>query len=253
MPEPPVQRGGDALYRSMRTEEPLAESHGLTAYAPSIAVRAAGRLWRLERAADLETLWNAMTEAPAADVDDERLPYWTELWPSSVALANWLERRREDIAGRRCVDMGCGLGLTAMAGQSMGARVLALDYEAEAVGFAARNAAANACPPALWAVMDWRRPALRAGCAWRVWGGDIMYERRFVAPVLRFLAHVLAPGGLAWVAEPGRTVYESFLHALHGGGWQGRCVYTETVEPLYAQPVPVTVRVWEIARRRARD
>ena len=48
---------------------------------------------------------------------------------------------------------------------------------------------------------------------------------------------------------PGRTVYDAFLHALQSGGWQGRRVYRETVEPLYAQPVPVTVHVWEICRR----
>ena len=47
----------------------------------------------------------------------------------------------------------------------------------------------------------------------------------------------------------GRSVYDAFLHALQSGGWQGRRVYTETVEPLYAQPVPVTVHVWEICRR----
>ena len=46
------------------------ESRGLSAYAPHIAVRACGRLWRLDRAADLETLWNAMCDDP--DADDER-------------------------------------------------------------------------------------------------------------------------------------------------------------------------------------
>ena len=96
--------------------------------------------------------------------------------------------------------------------------------------------------------MDWRRPAVRARSMARIWGGDIMYEKRFVAPVLRFLTHALAPDGEAWVAEPGRSVYEAFLHALHGGGWQGRRVHTARVEPLYAQPVPVTVQVWEIRR-----
>ena len=37
------------------------ETHGLTEYTPHISVRAAGRLWRLTRAADLEQLWDAMT------------------------------------------------------------------------------------------------------------------------------------------------------------------------------------------------
>ena len=132
------------------------------------------------------------------------------------------------------------------------ARVLGLDYEMEAVRFAARNAEHNkVCPGPLWAVMDWRQPALRPGGIDRIWGGDIMYEKRFVAPVMRFLAHALAADGVAWLAEPGRSVYDAFLQALHGGGWQGRRVFSAEVEALYAQPVPVTVHVWEISRRPA--
>ena len=168
--------------------------------------------------------------ADADDFADERLPYWTELWPASVALADWLALRREEIVGRPCLDLGCGLGLTAMVGQGLGARVTAVDYEEEALRFARKNAATNGVPQPFW-----RRPAVAAGCMARVWGGDIMYEKRFVAPVLHFLDRALAPDGAAWVAEPGRTVYEAFLCALHNGGWQGRQVFSRVVEPIYAR------------------
>lgn len=233
--------------RTLRDQENAAGSSGLDAYAPRISVRACGRSWELARAADLEQLWDAMADDPR-NFEDERLPYWTELWPSSVALAEWLALRREEIAGRACLDLGCGLGLTALVGQWLGARVTAVDYEEAALGFARRNAELNQVPQPLWTLMDWRRPAVRAESMARIWGGDIMYETRFVAPVLRFLKHALAPGGAAWVAEPGRAVYEAFLHALQSGGWQGRRVHAARVEPLYAQPVPVTVQVWEIRR-----
>lgn len=118
---------------------------------------------------------------------------------------------------QHCLDIGCGLGLTAMVGQWLGAKMTAMDYEEAALHFAARNADINEVPQPLWTVMDWRRPAVRAQSMHRIWGGDIMYEKRFVAPVLRFLDHALAPGGAAWVAEPGRTVYDAFLHALQNG------------------------------------
>ena len=104
----------------MSSKHPQNEDKGLQAYQPHITVRAAGRLWQLSRAADLEQLWEAMT-ADSRDFEDERLPYWTELWPSSVALASWLQDRKEEIAGQDCLDLGCGLGLTAMVGQWLGA------------------------------------------------------------------------------------------------------------------------------------
>ncbi|MEG2173213.1 MAG: 50S ribosomal protein L11 methyltransferase [Desulfovibrionaceae bacterium] len=218
------------------------------AYTPYIQVQACNRLWELERAADLESLWEAMTELPlSADfVDDERLPYWTELWPASVALAQWLYQQRDSIAGKACLDLGCGLGLTAMVGQWLGAQVLAMDYEEAALRFARKNAVLNNISQPLWTVMDWRRPAVARGSIARVWGGDIMYETRFVKPVLDFLEYSLAPQGRAWVAEPCRTVYEAFRAGFLQRGWSGKRVHSQVVDPLYAQPARVTVHVWEL-------
>lgn len=211
----------------------------------ALRVRAAGRLWHMERAANLEQLWQEMGED---DFHDERLPYWTEIWPSSIALCSWLARRRREISGRICLDLGCGLGLCALTGVWLGARVLAADYEPEALRFAKRNAHHNAAGQPLWTVMDWRHPAVKPGSIFRLWGGDIMYEERFVPPVTRFLGHALAPDGAAWIAEPGRSIYGTFLRSLRESGWRTESVHTEEVPPVCAQPVPVTVTVWEIRR-----
>lgn len=218
-------------------------------YASRIETRVCGRLWTLRRADSLENLWEAMAEAPPhpAFGEDERLPYWTELWPSSLALAEWLFLQKEHIAGRKCLDMGCGLGLTAMVGSWLGARVLGMDYEETALRFARDNAAANGVPQPLWTVMDWRRPAVAEGCMERIWGGDIMYEKRFVAPVLDFLEYALAPQGRVWIAEPCRSVYNAFREELDRRGWAARNVYAAQVEPLYAQPARVTAHVWELS------
>lgn len=218
----------------------------LTAYSPVITVNAAGRDWTLERAADLETLWEGMVDADFGD--DERLPYWTELWPSSLVLADWLRDNAARIRGRVCLDMGCGLGLCSLVGQWLGGRVVGMDYEPQALFHARRNAVRNGIPQPLWSVMDWRAPAVRAHAADLVWGGDIMYERRFVTPVLDFLDHALTPRGTAWVAEPGRTVYNHFREALDARGWQAGMVHVARTSALYEQPQSVTVHLWEITR-----
>lgn len=224
----------------------------LTSYTPIIHVEAAGHKWTLERAADLESLWDSMVEANDAHGkaqafhEDERLPYWTELWPSSIVLADWLAHNAQEICGRHCLDMGCGLGLCSLVGQWLGARVVGMDYEAEALHFARRNATINHVTQPLWTVMDWRMPAVRAHSVDIVWGGDIMYERRFVEPVLDFLDHVLAPHGKAWVAEPGRSVYSHFREALASRSWHAKAVHTATTKALYEQSAPITVQLWEL-------
>ena len=211
----------------------------------SIKVEAAGRRWEMHRPADLESLWEAMT---AEEFDeDERLPYWVELWPASIVLADWINSRKDLLAGKNCLDLGCGIGLTAMAASAAGARVLAMDYEKQALDFARYNAQANGVAQPLWTVMDWRFPAVRKQVFDFIWGGDIMYERRFVRPVLDFIEFALAPGGKVWLAEPNRNVYDDFKAALPGRGWSLRLVYRGMADPLHIQKSKVSVSLWELS------
>jgi predicted nicotinamide N-methyase len=217
-----------------------------------ITAQAAGRSWRLERPADLETLWQNIASAESVpENQDERLPYWVELWPASIALADWLFLNRERIAGKKCLDLGCGLGLTALVAASLQAEVVAVDYEEEALRYARRNARLNARRSGerepLWAVMDWRAPAVRSGSLDFIWGGDIMYERRFIAPVLAFLEHALAAGGLVWIAEPDRNVYAHFRDALFKRGWKSVKAHSARVERAQGQEAPVEVSLWELS------
>lgn len=212
----------------------------------SISFRLSGRDWILHRPRDLESLWESISDDEFSD--DERLPYWVELWPASLALALWLEAQQERLSNRVCLDLGCGLGFTALVGTQLGARVIGLDYEAEALAYARQNALANALPSPCWVVMDWRMPGIAKHSCDCIWGGDILYEKRFAAPVFDFLNHALAPGGVVWMAEPGRNTYEHFMNTAIAKGWRGRRVHKEPVEALHVQKVPVTINIWELTR-----
>ncbi|MDL2267755.1 50S ribosomal protein L11 methyltransferase [Desulfovibrio sp. OttesenSCG-928-G15] len=206
-----------------------------------------GKDWELFRPADLESMWDAMTDDDFSE--DERIPYWVELWPASLALAAWLQKQQAYITGKTCLDLGCGLGFSALAGSWLGARVIAMDYEAEALTYASRNTRVNAVPAPLWVAMDWRQPAVKPGSCDCIWGGDVMYENRFVIPVFDFINYALAPGGKVWIAEPGRDAYDNFKRALLTGGWHSRCVAVNKVEALHVQDVPVSVKLWELSRQ----
>lgn len=192
-----------------------------------------GRLWRLKRPADLESLWAAMGEEPQGTIgasgpsawdEDERLPYWVELWPAAVLLARFVARNAERVRGRFCLDAGCGLGLSSLVAASVGGRVLGFDYEPEALVFARQGIELNrellgpARPP-LFAVMDWRRPAIARGSADLLLGADILYERRFFEPVAALLDFALAPDGVAWIADPERSVSAPAWERLEALGW----------------------------------
>ncbi|MDO9082150.1 MAG: methyltransferase domain-containing protein, partial [Humidesulfovibrio sp.] len=176
---------------------------------------------------------------------------WVELWPAAVLLARWVARNADSVRGRLCLDAGCGLGLSALVAASLGGRVLAFDYEPEALAYAQRNGAqnrellgGNASP--LFMAMDWRRPALARGSADLLLGADIFYERRFFEPVAALLDFALAPDGVAWIADPERSVSAPVWERLAALGWQVTTPFSGRVAQ-GGQDMHVHIR--QIARR----
>ena len=201
----------------------------------------AGRDWTLERPADLETLWQSMDEDdPKAE---EHIPYWVELWPATLALCGWLAR--QELRGRRCLDIGCGLGLSALQASSLGAQVVGMDFERDALRFAARNARINAVPSPLWVCMDWNRPGFKPGSFDRIWGGDVFYEQRFFDPLEKLLLHCLAPGGRVWFGDPERSVSSTVWARFIRRGW---LVKNQGREVVPFDQARMTVNVWELSR-----
>ncbi|MCW3041632.1 MAG: Methyltransferase type 12 [Solirubrobacterales bacterium] len=150
----------------------------------------------------------ALIDEQAFAAGDEYLPYWAELWPSAVALARLVAR--EDLTSARVLELGCGLGLPALAAARAGARVTATDWAPDAITAATDNAAANGVT--LQAVVaDWREPGpLVARGPWDlVLAADVLYEARAVAPLLALLEALAAPRVL--VADPSRATCEPFL------------------------------------------
>jgi predicted nicotinamide N-methyase len=163
--------------------------------------------------------------------DDERLPYWAELWPSARALARYLledggvkVREREganvdDWAGIRVLELGCGVALPSLALAGRGADVLATDWYDDALRFARANAERNGLPPLRTELLDWRQGR-------RGWGfdlviaADVLYEQRNGPLLTALLPRVVAPGGTVLIADPGRVYAGDFLRLARSDGWR---------------------------------
>lgn len=196
----------------------------------------------LIREADMESLWAGLDRDDFGA--DEHMPYWAELWPASLLLAAWLTSRPEVASGRRCLDLGCGMGLSAMAGAAAGGRVLAVDYERAAVSHAARNLRENALDAAA-AVMDWRRPACAPGSFECIWGSDIFYETRFYEPLTDLFRTLLAPGGRIILSEPWREVSRPVWGRLVADGFAVTRLHEESVAVASCRS---TISLYEIRR-----
>lgn len=90
--------------------------------------------------ADCDAVMQMYIDAGQGDRD----PYWTCVWPSSVAMAQEILDRPHLVAGRRVADLGCGLGVGGIAAALAGAEeVVFLDREPLAIQCALLNARLN--------------------------------------------------------------------------------------------------------------
>jgi predicted nicotinamide N-methyase len=143
----------------------------------------------------------------AAFDEEEFLPYWAELWPSGLALARHVAEL--DVEGLRVLELGCGLGLPALAAALCDAEVLATDWAEDAIELLRRNAERNGVFVRV-ARVRWSEPEqlLRAAPWDLVLGADLLYEARNAEQLAGLLPEL---AGEVLLAEPGRPYAKELL------------------------------------------
>jgi predicted nicotinamide N-methyase len=161
-----------------------------------------GRDLRILRPRDSEALLDEH-----AFEHEEFLPYWAELWPSSLALARAIGGRA--LHGARTLELGCGLGLPSIAAALAGGRVLATDWSAAAIDMTAVNAERNDAQVETL-VCSWTEPSplLERAPFDLILAADVLYEQRNVDALLELLPRL---GRDVWLADPGRKPAGRFL------------------------------------------
>lgn len=230
------------LRRRLSRLEPLAEI--------TVTLPRSGHAFRLLRPLDVDRLLDEAERDP-----EEQLPYWAELWPSGIALADTLSLEPETVRGVSVLELGCGLGLTAAAALRAGAELVATDYAPEALLLTRLNCLANTGLEPSTLRLNWRRPPARLLAASGgvgfpvVLAADVLYEERDVEPLFRLAGQVVAPGGLLWLAEPGRRAAARFLELARAAGWGGPA---EIWDGPWPDPLDARVRVTVHRLRRPR-
>ncbi len=176
---------------------------------------------------------------------DEYMPYWAQIWSSSLLLANAVAQWGP--AGDnppQVLEIGCGLGLVSLLLSHLGYRVLASDYDEDALAFLVENAKRNRVPVPETRPLDWRRayPDLRPD---RIVAADILYETRQLRVVADFIRGHLAPGGLALIADPNRMIADDFETVARHSGFEVRTVALEHPNP--TSETPIRGRVFQLS------
>lgn len=149
-------------------------------------------------------------------VRDERLPYWADVWPSSLILASRLANAPG--SSRTLLELGCGLGIVSITAMRSGFKVLASDYYEDALRFTRANAWRNLRREPAVRMIDWRALPGDLGTYDIIVAADVLYEMTYAELVADVLATALAPRGMAIIADPGRVGVDMFLEACTARG-----------------------------------
>ena len=177
--------------------------------------------------------------------EDERLPYWAELWPSARALGNYIIENPLLFKNKDILELGCGLGLTTLALATVQpAQLLASDYEQDALDHAAANFDINGMTHPEFELLDWRNPNLKQNFDVIV-ASDVAYEERFFQPLISLFGEYLKPRGVIILAEPNRRIARGFFGKLALQGFE----YEHTDRRVRQGPADIRVSIYRITKK----
>ncbi len=180
--------------------------------------------FELFKVANIDQLLDEAADQLVPSPDD--IPYWSELWPSALALAQFI-LREVDFSGQTVMELGCGLGLAGLAAGKKGATVIYTDMKEDALRLAELNWLHNLQTPVTTRVLDWRNPPENLGVPVLL-AADVAYETRLFPVLIHTFQQLLLPDGVIWLSEPNRQVAREFFKQLREAGFHAT-PHTEVV------------------------
>jgi predicted nicotinamide N-methyase len=218
----------------------------------TVRIPGSGRSVDVIRPVDVETLLDQ-----SADDPEQNLPYWAEIWPSGIALGAAVANAPELVAGKPVLELGSGVGITAAIALEAGAALTTTDYAPESLIMTRLTCRLHTAAEPVTRQVNWRAADAHLfqddGEPWPViLAADVLYEERDIEPVLDVFERVLAPGGLLWLAEPGRRPSRLAIERANERGWE---IATTSCEAAWPDPKDegVVVNIHRIWIPRDRD
>lgn len=175
---------------------------------------------RIAQIENPEFLFDEFLKKNPEDVElkDEQIPYWADLWPSSIALSEFLSDNADLVKGMQVIEIGCGLGLPGIVAAKLGGNVTLTDYLPAALEFAKYNWELNFNSKAVIHLLDWRKPG-NISKVDVLLASDVAYESRAFKPLLKAIKSMVKKDGLILISEPNRKFASEFFIELKNAGY----------------------------------
>lgn len=173
----------------------------------------------LQKIKNIDALYEKLLNLPKESEfhKDERIPYWAELWPSSIGLGNFIIEHSHLFIKKNVLEIACGLALPSVVVASYCHSLILADYEADALKIANENMKINGIDSTKISseIVDWRAFPIDLYNKFEVvLASDIVYEKRAFEPVFHLFSNMLLKGKTIYFAEPNRAQSKDFILKL---------------------------------------
>jgi methyltransferase-like protein 23 len=140
-------------------------------------------------------------------------PYWSQVWPSSIALAEFISIHPEMVKEKQVLELGAGLGLPSMIAAHYAKSVICSDHETEAVKLIERSATLNGLENLKAINLDWNDLPADLNTDVLLLS-DINYEQAAFQKLATVLEIFLGKGTLVILSTPQRLMAKDFITPL---------------------------------------
>ncbi|HMR46942.1 MAG TPA: hypothetical protein PKC85_09485 [Bacteroidia bacterium] len=194
---------------------PDVSQFGIPVASELTSVQIGGQCISYFKVTNIDALYAALSQLDSKNdnVIDERIPYWAELWPSAIALAEYVcDMGSTD--GTIVHEIGCGMALPSILCGKLGYKVVMSDYVLAPLQFAEANWKLNSTTQPITMILDWRNiPDSIEKCDLLL-AADVAYESRMFSVIIHAFKELTKKGGKIIITEPNRKFASDFYKLL---------------------------------------
>ena len=182
-----------------------------------VTLRFGGFDYRIRALSDRQQFADPNGAAERAGISSANWCLFGQVWPAGRVLAQAMSSF--DVAGKRILELGCGLGLSSLVLNRRKADITASDHHPLAEEFLTYNAALNGLPAPAYLDIAWTLPQPGLGQFDLIIASDVLYERGHAEQLASLLALHAKPEAEVLITDPGRGNSGAFTTAMKAQGY----------------------------------
>ncbi len=173
--------------------------------------------YRIRSLKDRQQFSDDGQHAAALGISSATWPLFGVVWPAARILADTV--CLFELAGKRVLEIGCGIALSSIVLHKMGVDITASDYHPLAKEFLDENIQINNLPRIKFLTGNWETPNPLLGLFDLIIGSDVLYEPAHAGMVSRFIDCHSSKDVEVTIVDPDRGNRASFTKKMLALGY----------------------------------